>query len=78
MFSEKATHTVPATSEVTDLAHITENEDQAEVPFSVPTKSILRGCLQVLGAFFIFFNVWLVNSPYALLLPPATNSSKGA
>ena len=63
MFSEKATHTVPATSEVTDLAHITENEDQPELLSSIPTRSILRGCLQVLGAFFIFFNVWLGNSP---------------
>ncbi|KAJ6075109.1 uncharacterized protein N7446_002886 [Penicillium canescens] len=58
MFSEKATHAVPATSEVTDLAHISENEDQPELLSSVPTRSILRGCLQVLGAFFIFFNVW--------------------
>jgi hypothetical protein len=61
MFSEKATHTVPDASDLTDLAPITENEDQSEAQSSVPSRSILRGCLQVLGAFFILFNVWSVN-----------------
>jgi hypothetical protein len=56
---EKGTATAPVDPE-TDLAHITEDEE-SEIPSTFAVKSKVHGCLQVLGAFFIFFNVWSVN-----------------
>jgi MFS family permease len=53
--SEKDTKTIPADRE------ISENEDSPETP-PIAVKSDIRGCLQVLGAFFIFFNVWYVTA----------------
>ncbi|CAG8127082.1 unnamed protein product [Penicillium salamii] len=44
-------------SEVTELAPNTP-EDESN---SSPVRSKLRGCFQVLGAFFILFNVWGLN-----------------
>lgn len=62
MMSEKDPKTIHD-PEVEDLAHITaENEHPQEVTAEIAAKSNLRGCLQVLGAFFIFFNVWSVKS----------------
>lgn len=60
MFSEKG-KTAPSDLEATDLAHITEDEESSEIPSTFAVKSKVHGCLQVLGAFFIFFNVWFVN-----------------
>jgi hypothetical protein len=57
MFSEKG-KAASGTPEITDLVAITaDNEQPCEVK-PTSTKARLRGCLQVLGAFFIFFNVW--------------------
>lgn len=61
MFPEKG-KTAPADLEATDLAHITEDEEPSEVPSTFAVKGKLHGSLQVLGAFFIFFNVWSVNN----------------
>ena len=60
MFSEKS-KTAPIDPEATDLAHIREDEESSEVPSTFAVKGKVHGCLQVLGAFFIFFNVWSVN-----------------
>ena len=57
MLSEKG-KTQP---EVTDLAHITEDEESSGIHSTFAVKSKLYSCLQVLGAFFIFFNVWYVK-----------------
>lgn len=62
MMSEKGMKTVSEDPEVTDVARITTgNEESHEATSTLPVKSNIRGCLQVLGAFFIFFNVWFVN-----------------
>lgn len=62
MLLEKGMKTVSEDPEVTDLAPITaKNEETHEATSTLPVKSNIRGCLQVLGAFFIFFNVWFVN-----------------
>ncbi|KAJ5964551.1 Major facilitator superfamily domain general substrate transporter [Penicillium vulpinum] len=58
MCSEKGT--TPVDPEITDLAPITENEESPE-PSTATVKSKVHACLQVLGAFFIFFNVWGLN-----------------
>jgi hypothetical protein len=60
MFSEKG-KTAPVDTEATDLAHIREDEESSEIPPNFAVKSKVHGCLQVIGAFFIFFNVWYVN-----------------
>lgn len=60
MFSEKG-KTAPVDPEAADLAHITEDEESSEIPSTFCVKSKVDGCLQVLGAFFIFFNVWYVK-----------------
>jgi hypothetical protein len=60
MFSEKVKK-APCTPEITDLAPITADNEQPCEADPTSAKSRVRGCLQVLGAFFIFFNVWYVN-----------------
>ncbi|KAJ5543114.1 hypothetical protein N7535_005543 [Penicillium sp. DV-2018c] len=51
--------TIPAGGEISEV----NNEDSQETSTpAIAVKSNLRGCLQVLGAFFIFFNVWYVLS----------------
>ncbi|OQE17435.1 hypothetical protein PENFLA_c024G07690 [Penicillium flavigenum] len=81
MFSEKG-KTAPLDTEATDLAHITEDEESSEIPSTFAVKSKVHGCLQVIGAFFIFFNVWGLNlafgsfqSYYALTYIPSSTSS---
>ncbi|CAG8908933.1 unnamed protein product [Penicillium egyptiacum] len=81
MFSEKG-KTAPVDSEATDLAHITEDGESSEIPSTSAVKSKVHGCLQVIGAFFIFFNVWGLNlafgtfqSYYALIYIPSSTSS---
>ncbi|KAJ5373779.1 Major facilitator superfamily domain general substrate transporter [Penicillium concentricum] len=80
MFSEKGT--APVDPEITDLAHIPEDDQSSEIPSTFAVKSKVHGCLQVLGAFFIFFNVWGLNlafgtfqSFYALSYIPTSTSS---
>lgn len=60
MFTEKG-KTAPVDPEATDLAHITEDKESSKVPSTFAVKGKVHGCLQVLGAFFMFFNVWSVN-----------------
>ncbi|CAG7938096.1 unnamed protein product [Penicillium nalgiovense] len=78
MFSEESK---TADTEATDLAHITKDEE-SEIPSTFAVKSKVHGCLQVIGAFFIFFNVWGLNlafgsfqSYYALTYIPSSTSS---
>ncbi|KAJ5788452.1 hypothetical protein N7457_003442 [Penicillium paradoxum] len=83
MLSEKDTKTIPDDPEVIDLAPVTaENEKSCGASSEFAVKSNVRGCLQVLGAFFIFFNVWGLNfsfgafqSYYALTYIPSSTSS---
>ncbi|OQE38915.1 hypothetical protein PENCOP_c007G08469 [Penicillium coprophilum] len=79
--SEKGIATAPG-PEITDLVHITKDEESSEPPSTFAVKSKVHGCLQVLGAFFIFFNVWGLNlafgtfqSFYALTYIPSSTSS---
>ncbi|KAJ5509217.1 hypothetical protein N7527_011360 [Penicillium freii] len=81
MFTEKG-KTALVDPEATDIAHITEDEESSEVPSTFAVKGKVHGCLQVLGAFFIFFNVWGLNlsfgtfqSFYALTYIPSSTSS---
>lgn len=76
MFSEKG-KTTPVDPEATDLAHITEDEESSEVPSGFAVKGKVHGCLQVLGAFFIFFNVWSVNNLPSYNSISKLTSSKG-
>ena len=48
----------PEVSEVAELAPNANNESNST------TRSKLLGCFQVLGAFFVLFNVWFVDLKY--------------
>jgi hypothetical protein len=58
MFPEEKHITLPEGPDITELAPITAEDGDSS---SSSISSRIRGCLQVLGAFFILFNVWYVN-----------------